>query len=402
MKYLALILILASTSALARRRNQPYKILIIADAASVASANSYRDYLMNQRPFNRLAPADLVIEVQTAPAEDMACTNPGTTNDRLIRCNTGNLRRMRRQARASIAVAYTSTATGGAGGEIPVATSNFAQYPISTMFHEMLHAYGFADEYQYQTEGERKSFCKPPRRLPNVAYFNDTPPYASDAAARSTHSNQVPWMGDIPAEVLITHGTDLGTTELPASAAVGAQVQGLFAGGPCSLWMKSWRPYQGSIMREYRDDTIYPLYERAILSRIEDAIGRTPTLVEVAPPADSEIIVTNSIPAIEPDCPPENTAITNTVDNFVNHGLRVMEGMDDSKVRSQLKRIQDRYGKVSFSGPETTVQTPIPDLNLAPLKKPVIVPFSREIIIIDQPIQAQPEPIPDPDPVFVP
>lgn len=263
----------------------------------------------------------------------MQCSNPGTTNTRLIECDKSYLRGLRRGARASIAVAFTSTANGGSGGEIPIATSNFENYPISTMFHEMLHAYGFADEYQYVTAQERKAFCDPPRKLPNMAYFNDVPPYEDDSSARARHGAQIPWFVTIGADVLITHGTDLGTTALPHTE-TGTQTAGLFAGGPCSLWMKSWRPYQGSIMREYRDDTIYPLYEKVIIGKIADAIGRKPVLRD---PAAETVVLT---PPTEPDCPPQGRDAITEVENFGLEGLRVMRGIDDEVIRLQLDYIQ--------------------------------------------------------------
>lgn len=324
----------------------------MADENSTQSAEAYRTYILEQRPFNRLRPEDLVVEIQTVPASEMACKNPGTTNDRLIKCDTSYLRGLRRGAKASIAVAFTSTATGGSGGEIPIATSNFEKYPISTMFHEMLHAYGFADEYQYKTEQEKKAFCSPPRKLPNIAYFNDEPPYGDDFDARARHGAQIPWFVNIGADVLITHGTDLGTTALPHTE-TGTQTAGLFAGGPCSLWMKSWRPYQGSIMREYKDDTIYPLYEKIILGKIASAIGRTPVLRD---PASEAVVVA---PTAEPECPPRGADPITEAENFGLEGLRVMRGIDDEVIRLQLDYIERiAAGETSVNIPAPTEETP--------------------------------------------
>ncbi len=360
----------------------------MADENSTQSAEAYRNYILEQRPFNRLRPEDLVVEIQTAPAAEMGCSNPGTTNNRLIECDKSYLRGLKRGARASIAVAFTSTATGGSGGEIPIATSNFENYPISTMFHEMLHAYGFADEYQYKTEQERSAFCSPPRRLPNIAYFNDEPPYATDSDARSRHSGQIPWFGNIGADVLITHGTDLGTTAVPHTES-GTQTAGLYAGGPCSLWMKSWRPYQGSIMREYRDDTIYPLYEKIILGKIANAIGRTPVLRDPA----AEIVVT---PQTEPDCPPEGSeAITDAL-NFGRDGLRMMRGIDDEVMRLQLDYIQ-RLAEPDSANlllPRPLAPVAPPSLDL-PFILPTLTPAPAPALVVP-PVVTPEEPQPEP------
>ncbi|MES2525439.1 MAG: hypothetical protein V4598_00065 [Bdellovibrionota bacterium] len=390
MKYLALFIILISGTVWGRREPRPYKILIVADENSTQSAEAYRNYILEQRPFNRLTPADLVVEIQTVPAAEMSCSNPGVTNDRLIACDKSYLRGLRRGARASIAVAFTSTATGGSGGEIPIATSDFSKYPISTMFHEMLHAYGFADEYQYKTDQEKEAFCSPPKRLPNMAYFNDEPPYESDAAARSKHSGQIPWFGNIGQDVLITHGTDLGTQSLPHTEE-GTQTAGLFAGGPCSLWMKSWRPYQGSIMREYKDDTIYPLYEKIILGRIADAIGRRPVIRE--PTAENEIVVT---PQPEPDCPPEGSESLITARDFASDGLRMMGGIDDEVIKLQLRYIQElAYPDPISPTVPLTITPPGPlRLNLPPLRSPELFPITPPVIQLDAPPVVTPETTP--------
>lgn len=285
-----------------------YKILIIADEKSTTSALEYQKYLLTKNPFNRLRPEDFVIEIKTAPSDSMACGNNVDTNSRVIQCNTEYLRTLRRVSKADIAVAFTSNASGGSGGEIPVATADFSKYPISTMFHEMLHSYGFDDEYEYQTEAERESYCRPKKSI-NAAIFEDVPPYSNDASARVRHSFDVPWMGEIPGDVKITTGTNLGTSQIPGNFR-GQQVAGLFAGGACSKWKKSWRPYQNSIMRSFADGKVYPLYEAVILERIKDSIGRDPVLRESAE-----------------NCPP-TTVVSPAAQSLGSEGLRISESLD--------------------------------------------------------------------------
>ncbi len=273
MKILLMSLVLGSFSAYAA--NDPYKIVILTDADAKVRAEEFKTYLGTKPPFNKMGDK-LVIELVTMPAEEMNCANNMPNSPRIIRCNTKNLASEQAKANANFSVAFTSKGSGGAGGGIPIASLD---YPIQTMFHEMLHTYGFADEYSYSAE-EQTVYCMNPKSRANVVYFKDDPSYADDPAARTRHNAEVPWMGGIEPAKLIISGSALGS---PEEGPVGSQNLGIFRGGSCdNAKLPGWRPYGNSIMRGYEDDTIYPFYEKVIVKNIEGAIGYK---MELSPPA---------------------------------------------------------------------------------------------------------------------
>lgn len=255
--------------------NDPYKIVILTDGTAKVRAEEFKTYLGTKPPFSKMG-EKLVIEIVEMPVDKMECANNMPNSPRIIRCNTANLAREQAKADANFSVAFTSTGSGGAGGGIPIASMD---YPIQTMFHEMLHTYGLADEYNYSPD-EQKVYCKNPRSSGNIAYFKNDPSYADDPAARARHNGDVPWMGGIAPAKLITSGSALGS---PEAGPVGTQNLGVYRGGSCDNDnLPGWRPYANSIMKGYEDDTIYPLYEEIIVKNIEGAVGYK---MELPPPA---------------------------------------------------------------------------------------------------------------------
>lgn len=273
----------------------PYKIVIITDEDASKRAEEFKEFLMNKPPYSKIAPEDLEIKIVKETKETMDCKHTNPDSPRIVGCNTTKLNEIKAKEEAHLAMAFTSSADGGAGGDIPVASND---YPIQTMLHETLHTYGMDDEYCY-SDSEAKVYCEPPDNKGNSAHFRDVPPYESDAKAREKHAGDVPWMGGILATNLITQGTSLGSKE-PSPVEKGKQELGLFKGGTCDQKkvaegekpFQSWRPYANSIMRGYEDDTIYPMYEDIIAKSIESKIGR---------PLTYKPVVTAGI---KEDCPP--------------------------------------------------------------------------------------------------
>jgi hypothetical protein len=263
------------------KRTKPYKIIIVTDPVAASRAEEFKRYLVTKPPFSRMG-EKLQIELVSMDTEKMNCKNDMPDAPRIITCNRDLIYRTQSQHNAHLSLAFTSNGSGGAGGDIPVASMD---YPIQTMFHEMLHTFGLADEYDY-SESEQKVYCDNPVSSPNVVYFKDTPPYEADSVARSKHADKVHWMGQIPTLQLITSGTNLGSSSLEKINA-GLQPLGLFRGGSCNnSTLPGWRPYQSSIMKGYDDDTIYPIYEKAVLRNIETALGRRTPL----PPAQANCV----------------------------------------------------------------------------------------------------------------
>ncbi len=270
------------------KTSKPYKIIIVTDSEAYSKASEFKNYLITKPPFSRMGDS-LQIELVSMDAEKMNCKNDHPSSPRIITCNRDLIYKTQSNYDAHLSLAFTSKGSGGAGGDIPVASMD---YPIQTMFHEMLHTYGLDDEYDY-SKSEQSVYCESPVSSANVVYFKDTPPYKTDSLARSKHAREVHWMGQIPIKQLITSGSDLGSQSL-VKMNIGLQPLGLFRGGSCNNEaLPGWRPYQSSIMKGYEDDTIYPIYEEAILRNIESAVGRKTTL----PPAEHHCV--HNKPSIE-------------------------------------------------------------------------------------------------------
>jgi hypothetical protein len=265
---------------------EPYKILIVSDSEALNKASQFKDYLLTKPPFSKMKSRDLEIKIVSVSPRDLGCGNTYPGSPRVILCDDARLGRMKAREEANLAMVFTSTASGGSGGAIPIAS---VDYPIQTMFHEMLHTYGCDDEYEY-SESEAEIYCQNPRSETNVAYFRDRPPYANDSSARSIHRRDVPWMTSINTATLITQGPQLGS--IIRSSRPGEQVLGVYRGGACEKKIPSWRPYPNSIMKGYSDDTVYPLYEEIIVKSIESKIGRR---LDLRAPAALE----------KENCPPE-------------------------------------------------------------------------------------------------
>lgn len=250
-----------------------YDIVMYTDAQAKTRAEEFKEYLLKKPPFNKLG-EKVKISIVELSVETMGCKNDLAGAPRVIKCNSTKLFLLKAVARAHLAMAFTSQGTGGSGGPIPVASKD---YPIQTMFHEMLHSYGLDDEYEY-SEDEKGVYCNQLIESPNIVYFKDIPPYVDDASARNKHKKDVPWMGGIPADKLITNGTDLGSSDVEKGK--GEQTLGLYRGGACNgvKQTSAWRPYLNSIMKGFSDDTVYPIYEEVILKSIESAIGKKVTL----------------------------------------------------------------------------------------------------------------------------
>ncbi|WP_408096563.1 hypothetical protein ACJVC5_16110 [Peredibacter sp. HCB2-198] len=262
---LGLLTVLGASSVYAQ---DVYKIVMYTDPDAKTRAEEFKEYLLQKPPFNKLGDK-VQIAIEELSVETMDCKNDMPDSPRIIHCNREELFRLKALAKANLALAFTSKGTGGAGGAIPVASKD---YPIQTMFHEMLHAFGFDDEYDY-SESEKKVYCDQLTPAPNMVYFKDNPPYVDDPAARKKHDKDVPWMGRIPSENLIVTMGNLGSQF--TKVVKGEQAPGLFRGGSCNTDDKpGWRPYQDSIMKGYDDDTIYPLYEEVILKNIESSMGK--------------------------------------------------------------------------------------------------------------------------------
>ena len=288
----------------------PYRLVLVSDAESMTKAQEFARYLRERAPFNRIPADQFEISFTTLTPDQMDCGNNTPAAPRLVTCDEDAINREKRRVGGHAAAVFTSRGSGGSGGQIAVASRD---YPTSTMLHELLHVFGFADEYHY--EGfEVEHYCTPPREGPNVAIITPRPPYPTKEDALGRHSRNIPWVGEIAAATPVTESQQLGT---PSSY---SQDIGLFEGSHCTNargTRKIYRPYLNSIMKSLNAGVIQPLYERRILEAMEGARGApfnlspTARTTVVVPTSAQEAVLgpvvneqADSGAAEEPLCPP--------------------------------------------------------------------------------------------------
>lgn len=133
-----------------------------------------------------------------------------------------------------VILVYDSASYGGASSSTAMVSVGL---PTNGAIHELMHTFGFADDYMYASACEADTYCPRWKSTPNSTIFQDSPPYPSDAVARARHSSQIPWFAQILPTTLITTGSQLGT---PVRGAIG-----LYPGKQCiysSDHLKIWSP----------------------------------------------------------------------------------------------------------------------------------------------------------------
>ena len=173
---------------------------------------------------------------------------------RLIVCDTGQALMDitgKENADRTIFVRESDTWGGASGSSITVTT----ELPPSGTIHELLHSFGFGDEYSYASPCEADTYC-PYAQIgswANIAAFPELAPYPSDSVARQKHSSQIPWYSKIAPNTLITSGSILGTPK--------PNEIGLHETHVCDLAeskVKSWKPGSETSVMETLETSLVP------------------------------------------------------------------------------------------------------------------------------------------------
>lgn len=275
------------------RTDNPYRFVLVVDEdpRTRALAQDFIALLQAVPVFRRMG-KQIEFQLVQLPAKEMACGNSVPKSPRLIVCDPERLEAAARQASGSRPVhrvlAFTSRGRGGSGGRVIAASLN---HPRRTMLHELLHSYGFGDEYEYGEE-ELEYNCTPPRWRSNIVSFRPArSPFESEAQARLLHAQDIPWFNQIGAETPITTDHELGTAPglLPPTQAA------LYRGGGCDRKVPTWRPYAGAnIMSTLETAYIPESYERQILRRMSSERGEA---IQLLPPMGEALPSSRSVDA---------------------------------------------------------------------------------------------------------
>lgn len=209
-------------------------IAIVTDQSSQFYAKKLKSLILASTCFRDLKALEIKIQVVN-PNELNECEfNP--SNARVMACGPVYARFVSKNKADKVVIVrddkkYAGSAViGGLGASVTTAT------PPEVGLHELLHAVGFYDEYEFASTREANELCLENLGSPNITYFKDRPPYTSDLQARSLHSGQIPWYTRINAST-ITTGSNLGSKE--------SNKIGLYPAENCKLassGVKAWRP----------------------------------------------------------------------------------------------------------------------------------------------------------------
>lgn len=218
------------------------KLVILTDQVSGAKARQIKRHIESTLPFSALKSNEFSIEVQildpkTKPImchtlvvkytkaeirsleywakqkgivltkEELRKYRDGYTIDRVVECDSAALARFAAQYQGDRALFVRNNPyEGGSGGSIPVILSGSRE---GIGLHEWIHTFGFADEYAYE-RNEAALFCQK-KTFPNVAIFNDSPPYFGNEDVRARHRDQLSWLPFLSADAALTKGEQLGS-----------------------------------------------------------------------------------------------------------------------------------------------------------------------------------------------
>lgn len=195
-----------------------YTIVIVTDQKDLTRAKADIAMLKESYPFSKF---DINFKIARVPEEQLKC-GAILGIDRLVSCPEvmDKLNTVTKKLGGSQTVVLKDShgldnkshhgGSAAVGGSLMVATTGAH---ARTTLHEIIHSFGFTDEYVY-SESDSNQYCKKGRASSkNSVEISPDESYASDASARQKHGGQIPWYSYIRSSTLITNsgGTKLGT-----------------------------------------------------------------------------------------------------------------------------------------------------------------------------------------------
>lgn len=221
----------------------PFKIGVVAELNAMNRAQEFINQVAMIEPFKQLI-AQGALEISVAPTQvsNLNCRGGAAGIPRLARCD---LSRVNRPCRGmNFCPLFTSVPNIGAGHpRNPISSSSF---PWTTMLHEMVHSFGFTDDYAY-THGECRSYCGV-GTWNNGHSDNNANRYPTEAAALAACIRRIPWCQQaISAGTTVVQQIANGSYKIgsPAPAeGCPSTTLGVYLGGSCQNQNpnSTWRP----------------------------------------------------------------------------------------------------------------------------------------------------------------
>lgn len=240
MKFL-IFLILLSFPAVAKT----YKIKVFAEPGSESKALEYIQNMREIEPFAQLLEKKAIIIDQTpVMVTGINCRGGAYGIPRLAQCDLDKVQKA--CGDYDLCPVYTSFPNIGAGNQrYPIVSSSF---PWTTMLHEVVHTYGFTDEYAY-TKSETKTYC--PNKVSWInghSNISEEEIFDDKKSAENSCKKNIPWC-----KFAIESGTEVVQKNADGKYKIGSPTPsscpnvtiGVYAGGSCQAKSPAgtWRPY---------------------------------------------------------------------------------------------------------------------------------------------------------------
>lgn len=283
------------------------KLLIVTNQPGAAAAKEIKKYILGVAPFGYLDRSEFDIEIKEfdSRSNPIKCksavfkydettakayvVNSGATGEaarraerslvkghtiaRIPECDEAALARVSQQFQADLMMyVIDHPVEGGRGQAIPIVTT---ASPPGVALHEMLHGFGFADEYEYAVE-EAVLHCSQ-RHWKNIAFIPDERgSYRSSDDVRALHGAQIPWIETLKKSAPLVNRSKLGS---PKSS----DELGLYPSKMCDkIGVKTWKPASGVTVMENYNSTLLPnAYWPTIFQKLEVSQARRTQLMRI-------------------------------------------------------------------------------------------------------------------------
>ncbi len=223
---------------------KPFKVKVFAEPAAEVRAHEYIKNMKELEPFKQLIEQKaLLIENSPVIVTGINCRGGNFGIPRLAQCDLNSVKES--CGDADLCPVYTSFPDIGAGAKrFPIVSSSF---PWTTMLHEVVHTFGFTDEYSY-TKKESGIYCPGVKNWQNGHSRNSEEVFTTKELAENFCRKNISWC-----ELAINSGTQViqkiedGKYRIgsPTPASCPDVTLGVYSGGSCQAKNPggTWRPY---------------------------------------------------------------------------------------------------------------------------------------------------------------
>lgn len=237
MKYLLLLLL--SVPALGKT----FKVKVFMESGAENRTREFLSELRSVEPFKQLLEQKALIIESPVLVSGLNCRGGNFGIPRLAQCDLDSIKES--CGGADLCPVYTGVPDIGAGAErFPIVSSSF---PWTTMLHEVVHTFGFTDEYAY-TKKESGIYCPGVKNWQNGHSRNSEDEFSTKDQAEKFCKKNISWC-----QLAIDSGTQVVTKTRNGKFRIGSPTPsscpdvtlGVYPGGSCQAKNPNgtWRPY---------------------------------------------------------------------------------------------------------------------------------------------------------------